>query len=77
MLPVSFAPVHIILWSSCGAQKRQNSPCEECANFDSVMLCAVVREFAASGPQPLYAPAPEYPLGARVHYWTGNDIFCL
>ena len=29
----------------------------------------------ASGPQRLYAPAPEYPLGARVHYWTGNGIF--
>lgn len=77
MLPVSFAPVHSFCGRRVERKKRQNSPCEECANFDSVMLCAVVREFAASGPQPLYAPAPEYPLGARVHYWTGNDIFCL
>jgi TonB family protein len=29
----------------------------------------------ASDPQPLFAPAPKYPLSARIHYWTGNGIF--
>lgn len=40
------------------------------------MLCAVVREIAGVwAHSPLYAPAPEYLLGARVHYWTANGIF--